>query len=500
MISRTKVLWVGEPPDSQVSAEFVNRDLALECVGESEIFEQPLMQSRGIVYNFGSGTITRTRETFTATYKSAIDYGLCVYLLAENDTIQNYVTEFVGDEQRLRRRTLPMKPHEIPEIIARHQAGYACDQPLDIIEDKTTSPLTNEERILVKRAFWDCTSVSLKSLVGGMSARVFVAYATFRDSVAGPRPLPFFVKIDKAPKIALERERYSLYAGHFIPFNLRPNLEPDRCLESSSLGVLVGNFVERSESLWDVARRGQGQAAIHSLFDDTLSGWRIQAFCLGNVVDKPIAAGLLSANVFDYKRVKQSHLKFAAAFNVTAEPRELWETLIGLTGQKYRCAPMHGDLHGNNVRVRNGDAIVIDLASVTNGPLVADLAALETWCAFEVPPECLAVEPDDDRNWQDLVDELYEPKAFLSVPFPATETLPLEWLRTCVRQIRCMVGPIQLCETEYQSATAVYLLRRTMWEGIGPLDAFRRGYAYVLAAHLVKDLAHRQRPKCEQPS
>ena len=54
----------------------------------------------------------------------------------------------------------------------------------------------------------------------------------------------------------------------------------------------------------------------------------------------------------------------------------MWESLLGLTGQKYRAAPMHGDLHGNNVRVRGGDAIVIDLASIASGPLVADLAGL----------------------------------------------------------------------------------------------------------------------------
>jgi Ser/Thr protein kinase RdoA (MazF antagonist) len=48
---------------------------------------------------------------------------------------------------------------------------------------------------------------------------------------------------------------------------------------------------------------------------------------------------------------------------------------------------MHGDLHGENVRVRNGNAILIDFASVCSGPLTADLAALETCLAFELPPE-----------------------------------------------------------------------------------------------------------------
>ncbi|WP_430702203.1 phosphotransferase [Mesorhizobium captivum] len=43
-----------------------------------------------------------------------------------------------------------------------------------------------------------------------------------------------------------------------------------------------------------------------------------------------------------------------------------------------RRALCHGDLHGENVRVRGGQAILIDFAAVDHGPLVIDPAALET--------------------------------------------------------------------------------------------------------------------------
>jgi hypothetical protein len=47
-------------------------------------------------------------------------------------------------------------------------------------------------------------------------------------------------------------------------------------------GILVGNFVEQSESLWDVAKRGSAQPVIYSLFDEALRGWRLQAYVQGD--------------------------------------------------------------------------------------------------------------------------------------------------------------------------------------------------------------------------
>jgi hypothetical protein len=501
MIGRTKVLWVGEAPESQIVLEFRNRNLSVEAVGDGGVSAITFAQSCGIVYRFSSSTLTATRKFFAQTISAASDHGLYVYLLADDDTIQSHISGFIGDYKiELRRRTAPVAAHELPEAIARHEPGPGYNDALEIKLDDGTQALTPEETVLLKRAFGDCIRISLRPLVGGLSANVFVAYAIFRDSLVGPRPLPFFVKIDDRLKIAKERSNYQLYASHFIPFNLRPNLDLLRCIEASKSGVLVGNFVDRSESLWDVVRRGQGQAAIHSLFEEALRGWWIQAFCEPpTIIERPVAAGLGGAKAFDYSRVRDSHLAFAKNFGILAAPIELWESLIGLKEQKYRAAPIHGDLHGKNVRVRGGDAIVIDLASITTGPLVADLAALETWLAFELPPTSSGDRRDDDverDEWQRIVDKLYAPAVFAAVPPPATELFELEWLWTCVRQLRAMVDPIQLCETEYQSAVAVYLLRRTMWEGVDVADSYRRGYAYVLAARLIDDLVSREKAKC----
>src|SRR2546429_4293508 len=44
-----------------------------------------------------------------------------------------------------------------------------------------------------------------------------------------PRPLPFFAKVDTKGKILNEWNKYQNPVGHFIPFQARPDLEPERC-------------------------------------------------------------------------------------------------------------------------------------------------------------------------------------------------------------------------------------------------------------------------------
>ena len=154
--------------------------------------------------------------------------------------------------------------------------------------------------------------------------------------------------------------------------------------------------------------------------------------------------------------------------------------------QDWRHAPIHGDLHGENVRVRNGHAILIDLASVSKGPMTADLAALETWLAFELPPE---EDPDHFGNpeWELEVDRLFAPGAFRHPPGPCAPAAKLRWMAAVVRQIRTMGIAAQSCATEYQTAVAVQLLRRCQWADGPAADRFRRGYGYQVAARLIDD-------------
>jgi len=496
-MARSKVLWVGEIPSVSVVAEFRNRDLGVTPVTqEAEVTPLVLSGCCCIVYNFSQLSLAKSREIFSVSCGAAVSHGLLIYLLADNDGIQDHISKVVADMHlpdrvlvRLRRRTAPIPVFEIAELAARHDPGPPYSEGLKISYEDETRPLTPEGVTLLKRAFFDCASVSLLNLSGGYSANVFRANATFIDSVVGPRPLPFFAKLDEVAKIEQEKSNYEVYASHFIPFNLRPNLDSSRCLSGAQMGLLVGNFVDHSEPLWDLIMRGQAQVALNSLFDDALRAWRLQAYCSEHtVVDGPIAMGLKSE--FDYRKVRPEYVARAKAeFDITSDPIALWEQLLSLRDQRYRTGPMHGDMHGNNVRVRAGDAIVIDFYSAKIGPIVADMANLETWVSFSTPPDCT----DERANtpWKDTVDRLYSPLGVFEVPPPVADGSSLMWLWDFVRQLRSMACAARTCATEYESAVAVYMLRRALFPSANPCDQFRRTYAYVCAARLIGHLITR---------
>ena len=324
----------------------------------------------------------------------------------------------------------------------------------------------------------------LVELTGGRSeARVFAAHMTVEGSNAGVWPQPAFVKLDRRDKIEREHNNYGEYAEKFIQFGLRPNVQD--IVAGSQRSLLVGNFVDHSESLWDLARRNVAGQAIAALVDETLGGWRDQGYS-EDPKDGSVAVAMAAAGIVDIARVRPRYVEDAESLELKADPKRLWRILKALH-QKFRLAPTHGDLHGANVRVRNGQAILIDLASVAKGPLTADLAALETWFAFELPPD-VAEESFADPVWCHEIVRLYSREAFRHPPGPREPTADYCWMSTIVRQIRRMGIATQSCPTEYQTAVAVQLLRRSQWDDGPPAYRYRRSQGYVIAIGLVDDL------------
>jgi hypothetical protein len=169
---------------------------------------------------------------------------------------------------------------------------------------------------------------------------------------------------------------YLDFADRFIPFGLRPNIH--QIIRGTERSLLVGNFVDRSESLWDRARRNLAARAVTSLFDETLGCWRDQAFARG-LIEGSVADAMYDAEMCRPQDIRPLYPESAQRYGISVGPDEVWKQLTTLR-QHYRLAPAHGDLHGENVRVKNEQAILIDLASVLRqAPLTADLATLETW-------------------------------------------------------------------------------------------------------------------------
>jgi hypothetical protein len=114
----------------------------------------------------------------------------------------------------------------------------------------------------------------------------------------------------------------------------------------------------------------------HASFEDG-GGWRDQAYAK-DAVNGAVATAMLTAGMCRPQDIKPRYPEAALRDEIAIGPDEIWDQLSALP-QQYRLAPAHGDLHGENVRVLNGQAILIDLASVAQAPLTVDLAALETW-------------------------------------------------------------------------------------------------------------------------
>jgi aminoglycoside phosphotransferase (APT) family kinase protein len=162
------------------------------------------------------------------------------------------------------------------------------------------------------------------------------------------------------------------------------------------------------------------------LFEETLAGWRAPAASVQPEVGS-IAPAL--AKVFAYESVKKRYLKAAAALGFIQTPLSVWEGFLNLPTRTWPKAPIHGDLHADNVRVRGGDAIIIDLARVTMGPPSADPACMEVWIAFQMPPPQVAV---DQNLWLRTVRELFSVQNVLA-PLQLDATVPLAWMRAACR-------------------------------------------------------------------
>ncbi len=374
------------------------------------------------------------------------------------------------------------------ETIARHSAGPAWKKNLFV---EGENELNNEEKILLRRSFGDANTVSLTRLPGGHSAKVYCAYASIPASRVGSRPLPFFVKFDRFSKIRREFNNYHECAVNYVPFNLRPNVEQERLALGSTRGILVGNFVEHSESLWEVVCRGAGQTAINSLFENTLRGWRLQAYQPDTeIVDRPLAVsmgGAIQPNIG--RRWKAALLRRAslAAEHYGAKfgnYEELARLLDGLPRFRHRVSFTHGDLHGENVRVRGTDAILIDLASVAPGPLASDPAALDVWLGF-------ANTDLSYDEWMKLVDKLYSFENLTTLPPPQSEPTSGHEVWNTIRQIRRVASIDRSNETEYATAIAIALLRRACYDDTGDGER-RRIYGYFIAdgiARRISDMA-----------
>jgi hypothetical protein len=504
-VERRQVLWLGPNPSEATVREFKRRNLVL-TVATSPVSDQDFLVSRAVIFCFDSKKKGKSIGLIKSYAARAAEHGLLVVLHAneqgEDKVLQGHVVDFPEVNARFIDFPRPIKQfsfrkpaYELAELAARHPVGPPLNVALEI---KGKPPTKEGDLLLLKRAFSDCKAITVEPLTKGLSgARVLAVYAEFPEGEVAPYPLPYFAKIDSCKHILKEYEAYDRFVTHYIPFSQRPNCEPKRCLLGLTDGILVGDFVDDSVSLADVVQLNGARSVIHSLFDDALRGWRQQAYRRN---DRAPLLGV-RRSIVDPERVKAAHIKAGAALGATLSPAELTQ-LLDASVYSYRRGPVHGDLNTQNIRVKNGEAILIDFYKSDIGPLVADLASLEIAICFSIEADALWTEKekgpyvDSERfkEWRRHIESLFVfvPGQFGMVP-PLQEQPCLHgWMWSACRQLRLMAYYIDPSEQAYGYLLAAYLLRMTMFpedkEKIEPgsPDAVVRGYAYWCAERILR--------------
>lgn len=504
-IKRNAVLLIGGTTLND--APFIERGLKLKAVAAADA-ESEFETARAIIFALYANDIPAMKKYFDGLATKAEDHGLAQVILVNDATLAQ--VDAIRQKDYKHYKSLIAQQNEASkaaEFIARHKIGQPAKQrdhtklgaPWKVVEIEPAEiggRFSEEERLLLERAFFDCKKIYLHPLTGGVAALgVFRVDAWREEHVVGPCPMPYFVKIATLEDIDKERWNYKTYVDHYIPFHLRPNLDVRRCVNGHSKAILVGNFVDDAIPLRNVLKTGAAAGILFSLFETTLRGFRLQPFVAGY----PPIGGLdtFARNRISIERLESIPEVIAEAqrLGLRLAPAEIEGMLLSAaSGVTCYQSPYHGDLHQGNVMVRANDAILIDFLSSKNGaPLPADPATLEVSLMFDTDEdEKLA----DFPTWQALVDEIY-PASFRTLHPPALfETRPglYSWLRKALRELRHVLIACEQDETTAKIIVAAYLMRfarlaKTDISNENKTLKFRRhAYALVIAERIAQSL------------
>jgi hypothetical protein len=394
-------------------------------------------------------------------------------------------------------------------------AAVVCDRPAgpppkselkfdeEFLRDKF-DPVGHPERVmLIQRAFWNCSELRLIALPSGMSgAPVFKAYGSLEAALVpqgetGAYPHLYFVKIGPRKKIADEYDKYIWHISEYVPFYLRPRLRLDRCNLGSTQGILVGDFVEGTESLITCARAARCGHAISNLFDKTLGGWRKQRF------------PNTSRSLRDYLEEKWRTEGSDALIALPSERAEIVRNLGGTTdiaqlkglfenhgNTAPLIAPAHGDMHATNVLVRHGDAILIDFEKLEQHyPLTYDPASLEGGLLVEGFVEDFEKNTFTVDHLVKSIQPLYEQSALKgSQTTHCRRGEPTEWYYDAVNQIRTLSLVAENEPGQYALTLALCLIRKGCnihgnLQGEAPTKS--RAIAFFFGQKILREIAGR---------
>jgi hypothetical protein len=483
---RRTVICVGSLVFETRPFEVRNLNLIRVAVGQ---VKAGLNSARAIIIAEPSGRMGFVRQWVTELKPLAEDYGLRFVLIADSNRQFQVLSGFWKDAKLddYARIYLDSGIETAAEDIARFDPGPPVGEP------KIVTPrlrLSKPMRLLLRRAFSDCEKLYLEPLGGGKAAiGVFCVHAWLKRSEVGPRPLPFFIKFDRAGRIQTERFNYEQYADFFIPFYLRPNIDSNRSVTVRDVSALVGNFVDEARPLRNFLRSNESPGIIFSLFENSLKGFRSQPKDSYTVQEKSL--GPFAKDRTRVGEVSKTVARMARKLGLKLSLAELEVRLVSLAENEIRpFTAIHGDLHPGNVMVRGRDAILIDFGSIENGPLTADPSTLEVSLVFGTDASDSF---EQFKEWRLFVDEIYKGVPIHQPPLAEKRPGPFTWLRQAVREIRhIFVG----CGAEQREASiilAAYLMRfgrlpveEFSDKNLQKLALLRHSYALVVAERIVR--------------
>jgi hypothetical protein len=371
------------------------------------------------------------------------------------------------------------KPREIAQVLLTRIARFASKinpaTKLLILPDGLKLDATDKR--LLRRAFSDCEQIHLQRFTdGNSSSRVFLAHATHSGQTVSSQPQPYFVKIGARATTFQEWTNYVEAVHRTLPFHLAPRLALARCGLGASKGIIVGDFVEDSESLSECSRGARAATPVGTLFERTLRGWRSRASAPPRANLARSLRSLVAGTVPNNRVLRANGV--GAIKNPALLKQQLAVTVTKRSSEPFLWGQIHGDMHTNNVRVRGSDSVLIDFLATKSGLTLLDPAMLEVSLLIRAPLD----EKFDEKTWFEIALSLYSREALSTVPDIPDPTGRYAWIANCIRQVRLHALQMEKSKGQYALVLAHYLFfAATKDAGAGPSEDFRRAAAYAIA-------------------
>ena len=497
------ILWYGEPPQPGVRHNLDTR--GFEVIWEArddQLIEVVLANTVAVVLSHANDTIDQELSGYRH-LPMFIDHGILIIILAPQ--MDNY--------ERIRKGQLTRVDAEFPwKDVGNDVLLFLSDLRLNNFDNIVSAPtwgrwhrclikqvgnfepIGSDGELLIRRAFPRAEEVRVTELAHGFTgSRVFMAYEKRLESSIAHWTQPKLIKIgsreDLHDEVGNMRE-----VSPFVPFELRPNLEAH--IAGFKKSILVADFVDRSEPLIDVARAGRAETAISNLFNRTLHTWRERAWSCG-MAEESLADAAERHKMMSTDKVCSEYLDSPQIRLKNINVSELWNVLKSIRF-RHRAASIHADLHGDNVRVRGDDAILIDLGSVKGkgepglgAPLSFDVAMLEVALVFTCERGEAKTRDFCQPKWEEEVRPYYKLEAILKTRVRESVPEPESWMFGCIQRVRAFGIYDQSNELEYAIALAIAMLRWCKFKPSSPGDKGRRVVALEIAAELIREIAAR---------